>query len=211
MDGYTPHRTQGWIGALRAFAGSAVPREARCDLCSAPILAQHAHLLDRQAGRAVCACPACALLFDGPISRYRRIPPRLERLDRFQLTAAQWKALGVPVGLAFFRRSRGASEVLASYPGPAGAVEAIPEASAWDAVVRENPSLRNMQPEMEALLVNRTHDAHEAFLVSVDRCFELIGVIRRNWRGMSGGDAVRAAIDDFFARLREESACEVTS
>ena len=41
----------------------------RCDLCSAPIASDHRHLLDVPARELMCACRACALLFDRPADR----------------------------------------------------------------------------------------------------------------------------------------------
>lgn len=211
MEEQVVHQTQGWIPALRAFAARpGAARESHCGLCSAPIGAHHAHLLDRQDQRAMCACETCALLFDDPNPRYQRIPPKLERLAGLGVSDAQWQALGVPVDIAFFRYGPDA-RVAASYPGAAGAVHAIPDASAWASVVRANAVLAGMRHELEALLVNRRRGARDAFLVSIDRCFELVGLIRANWRGMGGGDEVWHAVDDFFERLCREAAGEVAA
>jgi hypothetical protein len=37
--------------------------------------------------------------------------------------------------------------------------------------------------------------------VPIDRCYELVGIIKATWEGISGGDAVRNAVEAFFARL----------
>ena len=75
----------------------------------------------------------------------------------------------------------------------------------WLQLVAVNPLLGTMRPDVEALLVNRTHGSNEYFLVPIDRCYALVGTIRRQWRGLSGGSEVWEAIGDFFGRLRLES------
>jgi hypothetical protein len=42
--------------------------------------------------------------------------------------------------------------------------------------------------------------------VPIDRCYELVGRMRRHWRGFDGGDEVRAQIEVFFAGLGSEAA-----
>jgi hypothetical protein len=39
-------------------------------------------------------------------------------------------------------------------------------------------------------------------MAPIDRCFELVGLIRISWRGLSGGQEVWERIDTFFADLR---------
>jgi Family of unknown function (DUF5947) len=62
--------------------------------------------------------------------------------------------------------------------------------------------LRDLQPDVEALLVNRTKGCREYYRVPIDRCYLLVGLIRTHWRGLSGGSEAWDAIDGFFARLR---------
>ena len=40
----------------------------------------------------------------------------------------------------------------------------------------------------------------------IDACYELVGELRRLWKGFDGGTEARDAMDAFFARLRERSA-----
>jgi hypothetical protein len=62
-----------------------------------------------------------------------------------------------------------------------------------------------MEPDVEALLVNRVETKREYYLAPIDVCFELIGLIRVHWRGLAGGEMVWAEIDKFFSRLQIES------
>jgi hypothetical protein len=41
--------------------------------------------------------------------------------------------------------------------------------------------------------------------VPIDRCYELVGVLRRVWRGFDGGQEARALIDGFFADVAARS------
>ena len=41
----------------------------------------------------------------------------------------------------------------------------------------------------------------EHWLVPIDDCYELVGLIRSRWRGFGGGEEVWAAIDRFFDDL----------
>ena len=52
------------FATLRQFAR---PRPAveRCELCSAGLAHEHPHLVELASRKIVCACDACATLFDG--------------------------------------------------------------------------------------------------------------------------------------------------
>jgi hypothetical protein len=45
----------------------------------------------------------------------------------------------------------------------------------------------------------------EAFLVPIDRCYALVGSVRMSWRGLDGGDEVRAVLRDFVSELRDRA------
>jgi hypothetical protein len=74
---------------------------------------------------------------------------------------------------------------------------------AWAQLVAGNPILAALEPDIEALLVNRVKGAREYYLAPIDRCYALVGLIRTKWRGLSGGDEAWKAIDGFFAGLHE--------
>ena len=46
----------------------------------------------------------------------------------------------------------------------------------------------------------------EAHLVPIDRCYELVGLLRTAWRGFDGGQEARALLDAFFADLTARGA-----
>ncbi|MBX6366316.1 MAG: hypothetical protein IRZ00_20925 [Gemmatimonadetes bacterium] len=182
--------------------------EERCELCARPLAAAHRHVLDVEARRILCACRACALLFERPGAggaRYRRIPERVRLLEDFRLDDAAWAALAIPVELAFFFASGVAGRVVAFYPGPAGTTESLLELDAWREIEAANPVLRELEPDVEALLVHRARGAREHWRVPIDVCYALTGVIRTSWRGLGGGEEVWARIDAFFRELRRRA------
>ena len=180
----------------------------QCELCAEPIAAGHRHLLDLQERRLLCACRACTILFDRSGAgggHYRLVPDRSLFLEDFDLDDVTWQRFDIPVGLAFFFHSSAARRVVAFYPSPLGATESLLELDVWDELVAANPVLADMEPDVEALFVNRTHGKREYWLLPVDRCYQLVGIVRTHWRGFQGGPEVWAALDEFFERLRKEA------
>ena len=176
------------------------PVGERCDLCGAELPEEHRHLLDTDRREISCVCQACALLFNREIAsvgHYLLIPRR-----RIRLSEIATDGLGVPVGLAFFVLRPGEA-VDAHYPSPAGPTRWEVDPVAWRDVVASCPPLADMQPEVEALLVNTARGRGEYWLTPIDACFALVALVRREWRGLSGGTRVWQEIDQFFADLTE--------
>lgn len=189
------------LAGLRKLAAESSPQE-RCDLCSAGLREGHRHLIDPGTRQLVCACDPCSILFSGQSDqRFRLVPPEARYLADFSLPDELWESLRIPVNMAFFVRSTAAGRVQAMYPGPAGATESLLELEAWRELEDANPVLREMQPDVEALLVNRV-GRRDHYLAPIDRCYELVGLIRVGWRGLSGGTEVWKAIGAFFEGLR---------
>lgn len=197
----TTKQGQGGLRALRKYVAPQAPQE-RCELCRRVIAPDHQHLIEPTSRQLLCCCDACAILFSGhEQSRYRRVPRRVRVLTDFQLDDAQWESLGLPINLAFFFRSTPAERVVALYPGPAGATESLLALQAWQQLVDQNPRLAELEPDAEALLVNRIGSERRYFVVPIDICYALVGLIRTHWRGLSGGNAAWEAIRQFFAKL----------
>ena len=148
----------------------------------------------------ICACDPCALRFQDVVGgRFKLIPRDARALPDFQMTDAQWDSLALPINLAFFHNTGG--KMTAMYPSPAGATESLLPLEHWRELVADNPMLGEIEPDVEALLVNRVGPAREYFIAPMDVCYELVGLIRTHWRGLSGGETVWVEIENFFARL----------
>lgn len=179
-----------------------------CELCSEPIPPEHRHLLNVSTREIMCACRACSILFYEEAAsegRYRLIPDRRLFLEDFEMSDAQWESLRIPVDMAFFFYSAPAERVVAFYPSPMGPTESLLKLGAWEELETHNPVLKGMERDVEALLVNRARGAREHFLVPMDKCYSLVGLIRMHWRGFSGGQEVWEEIQRFFEELRNRS------
>ncbi len=205
------------FSSLRRFAkegSEKVAKEAveaareRCELCGEPIPPEHRHLLNISTRELMCACRPCSILFDREAAsegKYRLVPDRHLFLDDFEMSDVQWESLRVPVDMAFFFYSTPAERVVAFYPSPMGPTESLLKLGAWEELERSNPVLGGMERDVEALLVNRVRGAKENFLVPIDECYSLVGLIRMRWRGLSGGREVWEEIGRFFEELRKRS------
>lgn len=193
------------FSALRRFVR---PREAveQCDLCSVGLPPEHSHLFEPLTRHIQCACEACSILFsnrgDG---RFLRVPRDATYLADFQISDEEWNGLQLPIQLAFLFWNSMGNRVVAMYPSPAGATESLLSLDAWSDIVDDNPVLKNMQPDIEALLINRVGDKREYYIAPIDECYKLVGLIRMNWRGLSGGTEVWREINRFFDELRSRS------
>ena len=201
------------VGALRRFVQKREPEQApakmeHCELCSEPIPSEHRHLLDLSSRALICACQACSILFneDGAGGKkYRLVPRRYLSLIDFQMTDQQWDELTIPVNMAFIFRSSGSRHVMAFYPSPAGATESLLDLEGWETLLHANPVLNGLEADVEALLINRVQNASEHYIVPIDACYQLVGLIRMTWKGLSGGVEAREAIAQFFADIRARS------
>lgn len=137
--------------------------------------------------------------------RFKLIPRDARKLSAFQLSDAHWEGLALPIQLAFIFYRTGHEGVVAMYPSPAGATESLLPLNSWGEIVAANPVLAHMQPDVEALLVNRVAGARNYYLAPMDSCFELVGLIRRCWRGLSGGTEVWNEVRKFFERFEAET------
>lgn len=202
------------VDVLRQFRGMRRPASRaveRCELCSAELYADHPHMVELASRQLMCACDACAMLFDGQErARYKRVSRRVQALADFVLTDAQWDSLIIPINLAFFFHSSFEDRVIALYPSPAGAVESLLPLGTWAEIAERNAVLKHLQSDIEALLVNRINRpglSREAqhFIAPIDECYRLVGLIRANWKGLSGGAEVWSEIDGFFGDLRSRA------
>jgi hypothetical protein len=193
---------------VRQTAAQQQAEVERCELCGDPIPAEHRHMLDLRSRELMCACRACKILFDSGAAgggHYRLVPDRRLRLESFDLDDVAWAELRIPVEMAFFFQHTGEGRTVAFYPSPAGPTESLLELDAWEQIERANPVLGTLEPDVEALLVNRSRGARWHFLVPIEDCYALVGLIRTRWRGLTGGQEVWEEIESFFGSLSERS------
>jgi hypothetical protein len=208
MNTDQPRGTEEAFETLRQFARRPRKNVEHCELCAAELYTEHPHLIELAQRRLVCACDACAMLFSGRANaKYKRVPRNARLLSNFHLTDAQWDGLLIPINLAFFFEDSKNGRVSAFYPSPAGAIESLLSLEAWNSIVEANPVLRELESDVEALLVNRVGasrgaTAAEYYIVPIDACYKLVGLIRLHWRGLSGGTEVWQEIGKFFSELR---------
>jgi Family of unknown function (DUF5947) len=204
--------------------------EEKCEFCATTVAAEHGHVADLETSTLMCACRACYLLFTHSgagqtwqqdpqagqekrmgRARYRAIPDRYRSDPGHPLTLAEWDALEIPVGLAFFLRSSAGGEggdTTAFYPSPAGATECRLDLDAWGRIAAGHPLMAAAEPDVEAILISRgerDQPGVETFLVPIDACYELAGRMRLEWRGFDGGAEARQSITAFLERVRERS------
>lgn len=198
------------FGALRQFVRPRKRDVERCELCSAEVAAGHPHLIEPGTRKLLCTCDACAILFSGMGTKYKRVPRRVLALQNFHLSDGQWESLMVPISMAFFFRSTPDARVVAFYPSPAGATESLLPLGTWKDIEDANPILLEVESDVEALLVNRVGHARgftaaEYYVLPIDECYKLVGLIRANWRGLSGGTEVWQEIGQFFDGLKQRA------
>ncbi|MEO8897935.1 MAG: DUF5947 family protein [Candidatus Dormibacter sp.] len=192
------------LESLRRFVKEREPAE-RCELCAAGLAPHphHEHLLEPVERQLLCSCTPCALLF--PVEaqkRFRRVSRRLWSLTDFTMTDSMWDSLAIPVNMAFLLTNAPSGDLHAYYPSPAGATESLLTLEGWSELVEANPALSSLVPDVEALLINRVGDGRDYFMAPIDRCYELVGLLRVHWRGLSGGTEVWQRVGGFFDELR---------
>jgi hypothetical protein len=175
-----------------------------CDICGAGIPDDHRHLLHLVERRIVCSCEACWAMRSGE-GDYRPTGNRTRWLPDLQVPDDLWASFQIPIGLAFFMDSTVTSCVVALYPSPGGATESELHFESWNRMRDLNPALRDLEPDIEGLVVNRLSDPPAYAIAPIDRCYALTGLIKAHWEGISGGPAVEAAVIRFFEELRAQA------
>jgi hypothetical protein len=178
--------------------------DEQCELCTLSLATKHRHLLHLDERRILCVCETCWAVRSGD-AEYRPVGNRTVWLDDFTLSDEQWASFQVPISLAFFMVSTVSGGVVGLYPSPAGATECELDLEAWERLREENPMLADLEADAEALVVNRMADPPQHAIVPIDLAYELVGVVKASWEGISGGAATEAAVAGYFAGLRDRS------
>ncbi|HEX3526624.1 MAG TPA: DUF5947 family protein [Thermoanaerobaculia bacterium] len=198
------------IRQLRGFLGPrpASPIEERCEFCGQLLPNRHSHVVHIERRNLLCACRPCYLLFSSAGAaggKAKAVPEEVFDLGTSVFSPAQWDRLQVPVNLAFFFFNSSLGRTVVFYPSPAGATESLLPLETWEELVREHPRLAALSQDVEALLVWQRDTSEEpsaALIVPIDSCYELVGIVRRCWKGFHGGEEAWQAIAAFFSALR---------
>ena len=177
-------------------------------MCGEPVPDEHEHVVNTESRSLMCTCRGCWLLFTSQGAgggRYHAVPDRYRALEELSIAPGAWDELQIPVSVAFFFFNSTLGSVAAFYPSPAGATESLLPLDAWERLVADNDELASMESDVEALLVRRDPGHSDAFIVPIDACYELVGELRRLWKGFDGGTEAREAMDAFFDRLGERA------
>jgi Family of unknown function (DUF5947) len=197
------------VSGLRGLTQPKPPEQLgpdeRCDLCNTTVPSDHRHMLNLYERQIVCVCESCWALRSGD-PEFRPTGSRTLWLEDFVLPDELWAQFRIPIGLAFFMHSTVTNCVVAMYPSPAGATESELHFETWSRLVEMNPVLRDLEPDAEALIVNRTAAPPAFAIAPIDRCYMLVGLIKASWEGISGGAGVEQAIARYFDELRAVAA-----
>lgn len=193
------------ISKLRKIAvPPPLEEKEHCNFCNAELPADHRHLVDISAMRFMCTCEMC-MIVQAVRGNYKPLPQRYLNLVDFKMSDALWSDFLIPVNMAFFVLKSDQSGAVAYYPAPTGATESKLKMEPWNELEELNPTLSNLMPDLEALLMNRLDTTNKYFIVPIDSCYKLIGMIRTSWKGIHGGSEVNDIINKFFVELEEKS------
>lgn len=202
MSGAT---SRGWLDSfgppLGRWAAEHDAPEAACELCAADVRSGHRHLLQLEQRRIVCVCESC---WDRGArdAEFRQTNARVEWLEDFRLPEHVWAALGPPAGIAMFVRSSTAGRMVALNPR-ASTVESELADADWAQLASDNPALEKLEPDAEALIVDRLGRTPRHLIAPIDACNRLVGLVQSRTREPELGPA----LDDFFYGLRRRGTC----
>jgi hypothetical protein len=186
-----------------------------CEMCGEVVAQTHSHVASLSERRILCTCRACYLLFTqqgAGARRLRAVPERVKQANDFAFSQAQWDELAIPVDLVFLFQQSDLTDpsvqprIVACYPSPAGATESELDLAAWTDLAAANPTLADVEPDVEAVLVRRNGDGDfTCLVVPIDACYELVGLVRQHWAGFQGGAEVWQHIEEFFDQLHSRA------
>ncbi len=191
-------------GLGRLARPAPVVEPEKCEVCGSSLSEDHRHLLELDERRILCACEPCIAMRSG-VDSYCPVGTRTLWLDDVDFPDELWAKFQLPIGLAFFLRSSGTGTVVALYPSPAGATESELHLESWEELVRRNPILEQLEVDGEAFVVNRMSQPYEHAIVPIDECYRLVGLIKSNWTGISGDNAISDAVPEFFTHIRRKA------
>ena len=166
----------------RSAAPHPAAADEQCDLCGKPIDHDHRHLLHLVDRRILCTCESCWRCAAGD-PELRPTGTRTVWLDDFDLPDEIWASFGIPIGLAFFIDSSGHRRRGRALSEPRGGDRVGDRAETWNRLRTLNPVLMGLEPDAEALIVNRMVDPPQHAIAPIDECYRLVGLVKVTGRG----------------------------
>jgi len=190
------------------------PEGERCDFCATPVAPDHDHSIELAARRILCTCRPCHIVFE-PVGaaqgKYRAIPNRYREVSEFVVDDATWDSLQLPIGLVFFFYNSTERRTVAFYPSPAGATESLLPLEEWVGIVARYPEFSSIEPDVEAILIQRNREVSRCFIVPIDAAYELVGLIRTCWKGFDGGQEAHQKIAQYFEKVHTRSGSNIAA
>ena len=190
------------------------PEGERCDFCATPVAPEHDHLIELAARRILCTCRPCHIVFEptgAAQGKYRAIPNRYREVSEFVVDDATWDSLQLPIGLVFFFYNSTERRTVAFYPSPAGATESLLPLEEWVGIVARYPEFSSIEPDVEAILIQRNREVSRCFIVPIDAAYELVGLIRTCWKGFDGGQEAHQKIAQYFEKVQTRSGSNIAA
>ena len=199
-----------YVRPAPAVAQRPAPQEPapRCDLCATGLTERHGHVVSLDDRALRCVCRPCSLLFTPTGAgggRIRAVPDRYLTDPSHPIADDDWDLLQIPVLPVFVFVNSDLDRAVACYPSPAGATESLLDLDGWTSLQQRYPLLRTPAADVEAVYVTRGDAGLAAYLVPIDACFAMVGMLRSNWRGPHGGAEARRATAAFVQDLHERS------
>ncbi len=128
-------------------------------------------------------------------AEFRPAGVRTEWLEDFELPDEAWARFGIPIGLAFFMRTGRAGARRRLLPEPGRGDRVRDRLRRLGPGPRAQPGAERLEPDAEALIVNRIAEPHQYAIAPIDECYRLVGLIKASWEGISGGAGPERAIE----------------
>lgn len=183
-------------------------------MCAAPLAGEEQrHLLDLIHHTFLSICNGCALAF-GPrganAGTYRLVPTRHLALLDFQGTNELGTGPERWGKVAYLLRSSEAGRILILSLDPAGVRESTFDLECWRTLLKANPLLDSLEPDVEALLINRSAQPPSSYIVPIDTCSRLLGLLSRCQQNQKREQEIWEAIEAFFAEIQAEASPTIT-
>jgi len=198
-----------FAGLSRPAAGGARAGRGAVRVCGQLLPARHSHVVHIERRQPALRLPALLSPFLLGGSRGREGQSGAGK--RFSISAKASFPRRSGTGcrsrsiLAFFFFNSSLGRTVVFYPSPAGATESLLPLETWEELVREHPRLATLKPGMSKRFspgngLRRRINLPAAFIVPIDACYELVGIVRRTWKGFHGGEEAWQAIAAFLQR-----------